>query len=90
MKTINKPQRISRQDLANVAASGVQRALQARATCMRELTDQEIEDVSGGATLALKYGPIIAGGIIQQLYSGKLGLPGLETGSLDLGLNGLG
>lgn len=90
MKTFNKPQRISHQEIANVAANGVQRALQARQASVRELTEQEIEDVSGGAALSLKLTPIIAGGIIQDLYSGKLGMPKLDTAGLNLNMMGMG
>lgn len=69
MKTIKKPQRISPPDLAGMAAQGVNRALAARETCLRELTPEEAAEVSGGATLKLGPGIIAGGRLENQLAS---------------------
>lgn len=96
MKTLSsslmKPQRIGKDDIAAAAAEGVTRALAAREACMRELNEQEIADVSGGA-LFLK--GIIAGGIRAALANQGLGfssptlnggvtMPGLEAGAFNM------
>jgi len=73
IKPLFKPQRLAANDIATVAAAGVERALQARADCLRELSAQEITDVSGGATFSsLASLAIIAGGRPVDLYSTKL------------------
>jgi len=60
-----KPNCIHVDDIATVAAHGVQRALAARHS-LAELTMEEADQVGGGALL-LKYGPIIYGGIFSQI-----------------------
>jgi len=70
-KQLKKPARISQADLAGIAAEGVARALAAREICARELSPEEVEGVSGGATL--KFNPIIAGGIFSDLLKGLNG-----------------
>lgn len=81
-----KPQRISQDDLASMAAQGVSRALAARENCMRELSPQELADVSGGA-LALVNKGIIAGGRPADIYASsltsQLTVPSLNTSVLN-------
>ncbi len=93
-----KPQRISQDEIAAAAAEGVTRALAARELCMRDLSEQEIADVSGGA-LFLK--GIIAGGIRAALANQGMNftspalntgfaMPGLEGGALGSTFNTMG
>jgi hypothetical protein len=49
-----KARRITAQDLAEAARQGVERALAARQSAFVELTPEQIEQVSGGATAATK------------------------------------
>lgn len=72
----NKPQRITQAELAGVAAQAVGRALAARESCLRELSPQELADVSGGAagTAFLAKG-IIAGGRPVDMYASALATP---------------
>lgn len=88
MKTFNKPRRIAKQDIANVAAAGVERALQ-----VRDLTEQEVSDVSGGALALSK--EIIAGGIrasyLNDLSSKmKTTLPDMDSGMLTQDFTAMG
>lgn len=56
----NKTTRISSEELATFAAQGIQRAMEAREAAGIELTQEQLDHVSGG--LAFNQG-IIAGGI---------------------------
>ena len=83
-----KPQRINQSDIAAVAAAGVARALEARAACMRELSDSEVADVSGGAAILLSKG-ILAGGIRAALAAqGGLGMSTVNPATFDAGAMG--
>jgi hypothetical protein len=46
-RTIKKPARISRDDVAKIAAQGVERALEARRFAGQELTPDQADQVSG-------------------------------------------
>lgn len=77
MNTFKKPQRINSSDIAGMVSQGVNRALAARETCLRELTPEEAAAVSGGAlSLTLAKG-IIAGGRLDNYLAQSLG--GLAT-----------
>lgn len=88
MKTFRKPQRISQLELADVTAAGVERALQ-----VRELSEQEVSEVSGGALALSK--EIIAGGI-RAAYLDSLAskmstaLTGMDSGMLTQDFTTLG
>ncbi|HAG92494.1 MAG: hypothetical protein CMK83_10045 [Pseudomonadales bacterium] len=88
MKTFKKPQRISKLELADVTAAGVERALQ-----VRELSEQEVSEVSGGALALPK--EIIAGGI-RAAYLDSLAskmstaLTGMDSGMLTQDFTTLG
>lgn len=75
-----KASRISHSDIASIAAEGVTRALAARETHVRSLTEAELNEVSGGA---LKLSPaIIAGGIppyILNALNSSLTSPALNS-----------
>jgi hypothetical protein len=93
--THNKPQRITQAELAGVAAQAVSRALAARESCLRELSPQELADVSGGAagsTLLAK--GIIAGGRPVDMYASALTTlttsPALNTSTLNAATLGAG
>lgn len=88
--TTLKPQRIAQNAIAEAAAAGVHRALQAREACMRELNDQEINEVSGGLALSLQ-AAIIAGGLLRDiLASGGMKSPTTpDMGALNAGLTGM-
>lgn len=86
--TTFKPQRINPSELADVAAQAVSRALAARESCMRELSPQELADVSGGATVSVMLSKgIIAGGRPVDLYASTLASqvtsPALNTSTLN-------
>ena len=82
MKNPIKPQRISQQDIGTVAAQGVQRALEAREACMRELSDAEVAEVSGGASLILAKAIIAGGPILRDLLNTNLATPTLDAGMM--------
>ncbi len=87
MKSSIKPQRIAQADLADATAAGVQRALQARAVCLRELDPQEVAEVSGGASLLLSSAIIAGGRLADILASGGYATPSLPDMG---GLGGFG
>lgn len=94
--THNKPQRITQAELAGVAAQAVSRALAARESCLRELSPQELAEVSGGAaagTAFLAKG-IIAGGRLDDMYAATLATqvtsPTLDTSALNAATLGAG
>jgi hypothetical protein len=94
--THNKPQRITQAELAGVAAQAVSRALAARESCLRELSPQELAEVSGGAaagTAFLAKG-IIAGGRPVDMYASALTTlttsPALNTSTLNAATLGAG
>lgn len=89
-----KPQRINASEIASVAAQGVNRALAARESCLRELTPQELADVSGGATVSVLISKgILAGGRRLNDFAATLGsgmtAPTLDAGSLATGMTGM-
>ena len=72
-KTAIKAQQITVDEIATVAATGVTRALAARQAAGMELSSEELSHVDGGATsltssFPVGVGPIVAGGIIDELY----------------------
>ena len=57
----NKTTRISSEELSAFAAQGIQRAQEAREAAGVELSQEQLDQISGGANIAFNQG-IIAGG----------------------------
>ncbi len=67
-KHFRKPIRVSRTQLPELAAAGVERALSVRDEAIRELSIDEMSIVSGGAlSVAVLKGPIVNGGRMQVM-----------------------
>lgn len=68
-KLENKPTRVSANEMADVAAQGVKRALEARNAAGVSLTEEELDQVSGGMFYSPDYFPhgILIGDWIQNI-----------------------
>lgn len=85
-----KTTRISTDDLSAFAAQGIERALQARQAAGVELSQEELDQVSGGASISLVLSKgIIAGGPWFDQFRGLGGaVTNPAAGGLASGLQG--
>ncbi|WP_026600400.1 hypothetical protein [Methylomonas sp. 11b] len=87
----NKTTRISADELSAFAAQGIERALQAREAAGVELNQEQLDQVSGGASLSLVLNKgIIAGGPWFDQFRGLNNvITNPSAGGLAGGLGGL-